>query len=177
MSAIVGLLALTCCSSPSVLDREQAQRILQAPVLNIEEQVLLTYPQLRCAIDQGLWEPAYPGVSVLTAKLSSIGKALGFQEDIMIEDASHSTLLVPIRGKFAIYASEILSINDSGNPGSKVVELRGAAAIPHTCFADPLPLAPRVLGKPTAEGSLRIEFTLINGAWRPERILAERLVH
>jgi hypothetical protein len=130
--------------------------------------VSLTGQQLECGVQNDLWEQPgaiLPGANQRSvARLLAAGKALHFDDDVVVNESGYHQPYVQIRGDFNVQLGDIASVKDEGSDG-KLVEGKLMVTIPQTCFSDPLPVLGVRKGKFSQEATPVLEFRLMNDGW------------
>lgn len=161
--ACLGLGSTGCVQKE--FQQEKAQNILAAVPIHLDaEQVMLTLAQVDCGVQNDLWEP--PGPLMLersTARLLAAGKALHFDDDVVVAEPGYHQPYVQIRGDFMLQLGDT-NIKDEGSDG-RLVDGKVVALIPHTCFSDPLPVLGVRKGKFSEDVSPVLEYRLLNDGW------------
>jgi len=139
-----------------------------APIHLDVEDVSLTGPQLDCGVQNDLWEqpgavdPSAGQRSV--ARLLDAGRALHFDDDVVVSEPGYRQAYVQLRGDFTVQLGSGMSVKDDG-PDHKLVEGKLGVTIPHMCFPDPLPMMGVKKGKFSEEANPVMEFSLQNDGW------------
>jgi hypothetical protein len=145
---------------------EKAQGIMGvAPIRMDAEQVMLTFQQVECGVTSDLWEA--PGPLMLersVARILAAGKELHFDDDVIVNEPGYRQPYVQIRGDFMMQLGDVNSIKEEGSDG-RLVDGKLFVIIPHTCFADPLPVLGVRKGKFSEDVNPLLEFRLLNDGW------------
>lgn len=159
-----------CAASPK-LDKALIVNALESAPVPINGTVSIPADRLSCVLRSDLWVPEQaPGGTIHggraaktgTARLVDAGRTLGFRQDLLIQDST-SEITVAVEGEQHLKLLEILSIRHGGRPATTFVETRVAIKLEHECFPEPIPLS--------GTQTVSLEFQLVNGKWRMERIL------
>jgi hypothetical protein len=173
----VGILRLSACAvvclelaTTGCVQKEfqdvKAQNIMASGPIHLDaEQVSLTFQQVECGAQNDLWEPPGPAVAQerSTARLLPAGRALHFDDDVVVNESGFRSPYVQVRGDFMMQLDGP-SVRDNG-PDSKLVEGRLVAIVPQSCFAEPLPVLGVRKGKFSQEVPPVLEFDLKNDGW------------
>ena len=163
--------ALAGCSNPKDFDAEKAKSIIEASPVNLDgEQVSLTSAQLDCGVKAELWEsPSQVSQDRSTARLSQSGRAIKFNDDVVIEP-KYRQPYVQIRGAVPLQV-DITNIRDGETNGTKIVETKAGAKIEHMCFPNPIPIMGVKKGEFQPDVPVSFEFRLDNDGWKMERLV------
>ena len=158
-------LGTTGCTQTE-FQQEKAQGIIAAAPIHLDaEQVSLTGQQLDCGIQNDLWESPGPIQQERSvSRILAAGKALHFDDDVVVTETGYRQPYVQIRGDFMLQLADSPNIKDEG-PDGKRVEGKLTVTIPHMCFADPLPILGVRKGKFSQDASPVLEFRLLNDGW------------
>jgi hypothetical protein len=158
-------LAATGCTQKE-FQAEKAQSIMATGPIHLDaEQVTLTGQQLDCGTQNDLWDP--PGKLMQersSAHLLAAGRALQFDDDVVVAEPGYHQPYVQIRGDFMLQLADGPSIRDEGSDG-RLVEGKLMVIIPHMCFSDPLPILGVRKGRFSQEALPVMEFHLLNDGW------------
>lgn len=137
--AAIALLALTGCA-PVGFNEGRAMQVAYGQLLDFQsEQVSLSNATLGCAVDNGLFlAPATFGSRTL-ARLTDAGRALGFSDDVSVDEPGYNSPYTQVRGKFPVEFTQVVKITDV-QKGVKRVEARAGLRIAHECFGETLQL-------------------------------------
>jgi hypothetical protein len=140
-----------------------------APVHLDAEQVMLTSLQVECGVQNDLWEqPAaanVPGaVEHSIARLLPAGRALHFDDDVIVSEPGYRQPYVQIRGDFMLQLAEGPTIRGEGSDG-RLVEGKLLVIVPHMCFPDSLPVLGVRKGRFSEDAPPVMEFRLQNDGW------------
>lgn len=72
--------------------------------------------------------------------MTSKGRDLKFNDEVIIKDPGSRAAYVQVRGKFQLQADSIVAINDGEDKSAKVVEAKASIKIDDPCFQSALPL-------------------------------------
>ncbi len=150
--------------------QEKAMNLLAAAPIHLDaEQVMLTSQQVECGAQNDLWEQPtaanVPGAREnAVARLLPAGKALHFDDDVIVAEPGYRQPYVQIRGDFQLQLAEGPTIKEEGADG-RLVEGKLFVTIPHMCFSDALPVLGVRKGKFSEEAPPVMEFRLLNDGW------------
>ena len=139
---------------------------------NLEsEEVSLTNAQVGCGVENELWYPPedVPGRAV--ARLTQKARDLNFTDDVSINEGGYSQPHAQMRGKVALAATQVLSIADGKEQGTKIVQAQIQVMVAHPCFATPLPIMGFRRSRPTQGLAPTAEFDYTNDGWRLEKFI------
>jgi hypothetical protein len=147
--------------------QEKAQNILAAVPVHLDaEQVSLTQQQVECGAQNDLWDPPTPMQQERSvARLLAAGRALHFDDDVVVMEPGYHQPYAQIRGDFMVQLGDSPNIKDEGSDG-KLVEGKLMVIIPNTCFSDPVPVLGVRRGKFSQDALPVMEFRLQNDGWR-----------
>ena len=74
------------------------------------------------------------------ARLTAKGRALKFDDDVVVSEAGYHLPFVQVRGTFSLGVAEITSTKAGPQPETKLVETKVGIRIDDACFPAPLPL-------------------------------------
>jgi hypothetical protein len=163
----LGLASTSCVQSE--FQQQKAQNLVGTVPIHLDaEQVMLSNGQVECGVQNELWDAptaTVPGtLERSTARLLAAGKALHFDDDVVVIEPGYRQPYVQLRGDFMLQLPEGPTIRDEGSDG-KLVEGKLSVLIPHTCFADPLPILGVRKGKFSEDAIPVLEFRLLNDGW------------
>jgi hypothetical protein len=147
--------------------QEKAQNLLAAAPVHLDaEQVTLTQAQVDCGVMNDLWDP--PPTTLIpqersTARLLAAGKALHFDDDVVVSEPGYHQPYAQIRGDFMVQLGDT-NIKEEGSDG-RLVDGKLMVTIPHMCFPDPLPVLGVRKGKFSQDVNPVMEFRLLNDGW------------
>jgi hypothetical protein len=98
------------------------------------------------------------------ARLLGPGKALHFDDDVVVSEPGYRQPYAQVRGDFMMQLAAGPSIRDDGADG-KLVEGKLLVVVPHTCFSDGLPVLGVRKGKFSEDAAPVMEFRLLNDGW------------
>jgi hypothetical protein len=138
------------------------------------EQVSLTSGQLECGAQNDLWDqpgPILPGANQRSvARLLDAGRALHFDDDVVVTEPGYRQPYVQIRGDFMLQLADGPTIKDEGSDG-RLVEGKLLVIIPHMCFPDPLPILGVRKGRFSQDALPVLEFRLLNDGWHFSKLV------
>jgi hypothetical protein len=167
---LLGILGLGACAilggcRQTDFPQEKAQVLVSDHPIHLDaEQVMLSGTQLDCGIKAELWDPPSVAGDRTVARLQSAGRALNFDDDIVIGEPGNPNPYVQIRGDFPASLGNGTDIRDS-EEGVKIVTGKLGISIPHACFPDPLPLLGVRKGKFSEEAQPVMRFELLKDGW------------
>ena len=169
LTAVMACLAMTACYN-SVFDENTVYQQSSGLPLNFQsEQVSMRSEILNCAVEAGLFENPIDVGSRTVARLTDKGRALGFSDDVSIDDPGRLPY-TQIRGKFPVEFKEVLKIRDV-EKGVKRVEARAGVKIEHDCFHDALPLMGVRNGTIADNIPAAFEFDQYGSDWRMMNVM------
>lgn len=179
-AGFVAVLALLCCGcNQSDFSAGTAQGLIAQRAIHIDaEQVMLTQGQVDCGKENELWEPAPAGFAggessnnssnLVVAHLTSKGRELQFDDDVVLSEPGYPRPYVQIRGDFVATLADA-SVHDDGD--AKKVEGRLLIVVNHSCFADPLPLMGVKKGKFNQDALPLMRFTQEADGWHFDKLI------
>ncbi|MEQ1946364.1 MAG: hypothetical protein ABL995_04200 [Bryobacteraceae bacterium] len=173
LSAVLALFACLSLSScyNSVFDESTVyQSGAREPIEIQSEQVSISGEVLNCAVENGLFEAPVDNGSRTIARLTEMGRALGFSDDVSIGDSGYLLPYTQIRGKFEIEFRQVTKIADV-QKGIKRVEGRAGVKINHPCFQQPLALMGIRNGTLTENFPAAFEFDQYGNDWRIANVM------
>jgi hypothetical protein len=170
--AVVCVAVVTTGCAQKEFPPEKAQAIMAAVPIHLDaEQVTLTGSQLDCGVQNDLWEMPSPLVQERSvSRILAAGKALHFDDDVVVAEPGYHQPYVQIRGDFMLQLGDIPNIKDDG-PDGKLVEGRLAVIIPNTCFSDPLPILGVRKGRFSQDVNPVMDFRLLNDGWHFNKLV------
>lgn len=151
--------------------QDKARGIVAAAPVHLDaEQVMLTLAQVDCGAQNDLWDP--PGALMLersVARLLPAGRALHFDDDVVVAEPGYRQPYVQIRGEFMLQLGDV-NIKDEGSDG-RLVDGKLMVLIPHMCFSDPLPVLGVRKGKFSEDVNPVMEFRLLNDGWHFSKLV------
>lgn len=169
---LLGGLALLCTGCvQKEFPPEKAQAIIAYRPIHLDaEQVMLTSTQVDCGIQNELWDPPSQVSNRTLCRLTDRGRALKFDDDVVVLEPDNHQPYAQIRGDFKMQLGEGSSIRDDGQ-GVKLVNGKLVAFIQQTCFPDPLPLMGVRRGRFSQEAMPVLRFTMENDGWHFDRVV------
>lgn len=170
---LVLALGLACAGcGPGPFDEQKVKIQSEAAPMRLDgEQVSLNQQQLECGVQFDLWEaPELNGLDRTVARLSAAGRALKFDDDVVVVEPGYHQPYVQIRGEFQLFVGEIPFIHD-GEDGTKTAEAKIGVVIQHPCFQNPLPILGVRKGRFSQETLPKLQFVLADNRWTPEKFL------
>lgn len=181
-AALVAGLTLVCggCVQTDFPPEKAEGLILEHPIHLDAEQVILTNAQVECGVQEDLWEQPAQATSVnanlvglTVAHLNDAGRALKFDDDVVLTEPGSRNPYVQVRGDFPAQLVDPPIIHDDGQY-SKRVEGKVLITINHQCFMDPLPLMGVRKGKFNQDASPMLHFTLEGDGWHFDKLVHDR---
>jgi len=166
----LGLLTTGCVQRE--FQQEKAQNLLAAVPIHLDaEQVTVTMQQVECGVQNDLWERPGPVVQERSfARLLGPGKALHFDDDVVVAEPGYHQPYAQLRGDFMLMLGDSPTIKDEGSDG-RLVESKVMVVIPNTCFPEPLPLLGVRKGRFSQDALPVVEFQLLKDGWHFARIV------
>jgi len=134
------------------------------------EQVSLTGQQFDCGVQNDLWDA--PSGSVVpgstersVAHLLAAGKALHFDDDVVVAEPGYHQPYVQIRGDFMLQLGDVGTIKDI-DPDTKEADGKLAVIVPNMCFPDPLPVLGVRKGKFSQDVNPVMQFRYVDNNWQ-----------
>ena len=150
---------------------EKAQGLVAlAPIHLDAEQVSLTYDQVECGVREDLWDPPMDMGEHKLAHLTAVGRALNFDDDVVVMEPGFNRPYVQVRGDFSAVLADGPVIHDDGQYGKKV-EGKLAIAVRHQCFNDPLPVMGVRHGKFNQDVLPTLQYTLDSKGWHFDKVI------
>lgn len=137
MVASLAVLCSACTHNDFGPAAAQAQ-VAQKPRRLDAEQLILNGTQVECGVREQLWDPPAELGSRTLARLTERGRALKFDDDVVVAEAGHRLPYVQVRGDFPLTMPEQPDIKDQGD--MKVAVGKVVAMVDHSCFPDPVPV-------------------------------------
>jgi hypothetical protein len=171
MMVVLFAFGLGCGGGPASFDDNMVKLLLQKDPITLEaEQIMLSPTQFECGLRADLWEaPRQLTSERSSATLTVNGKALNFEDEIMVREAGYRSPYVQVRGKFTLRPTDVVSITD-GPPGTKMAQAKVGVVVPHDCFTTPLPLMGVRHGKFSQDSPPVFQFRLEGETWVLDKI-------
>jgi hypothetical protein len=148
-----------------------ASIIERNPVKLDAEQVMLTQVQVDCGIQAELWLPATdPNQGRSVCPLLPKGKALKFDDDVVVLENGYHSPYVQIRGAFPVAVADITNTTNGPEKDTMLVEAKVGVRIGHPCFQNPLPVMGLRKGQFTQDYSPVILLRLDDG-WQLDKFV------
>jgi len=166
------LSVLLCGCSRNSFDEGRVVQVAGARPFNLEsEEVSLPQGVIDCGVENNLWYPPedVPGRTV--ARLTDKARGLNFTDDVSINEAGYSQPHVQMRGKVTLAATQVLSIADGKEQGTKIVQAQIQVMVPHPCFPLPVPIMGFRRSRPAQGLAPTVEFDYTNDGWRLEKFI------
>jgi len=161
-----------CGCNRNSLDEGKVVQVATERPFNLEsEEVSLTNAQVGCGVENELWDSPVdvPGRSV--ARLTQKARDLNFTDDVSINEPGYSQPHAQMRGNVALAATQVLSIADGKEQGTKIVQAQIQVMVSHPCFPAPLPIMGFRRSRPAQGLAPTMEFDYTNDGWRLERFI------
>jgi hypothetical protein len=167
-------LILCGCKPSSDFNDDIAKGAIEYRPMKLEgEQVTLTDSQIQCGVQAEYWDaPTSLSADHTSAHLTSKGKGLKFNDDVIIHDPGSRVPYIQIRGDFPILVDSVVSIKDGEDANNKLVEAKAAVKIDDACFQNPLPLMGVRRGNFSADSPVLFHVHFDETGWH-----ADKLVH
>lgn len=149
----------------------KAQAVIGAAPIHLDaEQVVLTMPQVDCGVQSDLWDPPTEVSERKIAHLTAQGRALEFDDDVVVTEPGYSQPYAQIRGAFPVQLADGSTLHDDGQYGKRV-EGRLSVIISHPCFSGPLPLMGVRRGKFNQDAAPAMHFSLQGDGWHFDNLI------
>ena len=166
------LSALLCGCGANNFDEGRVVQIVGDRHFHLEsEEVTLTNAEVGCGVENNLWDAPVEAPDRMVARLTQKARDLNFTDDISIGEADYSQPHAQMRGDVALAASQVLSIADGKEQGTKIVQARIQVMVPHPCFPAPLPIMGIRRSRPAQGLAPTVEFDYTNDGWRLEKFI------
>jgi hypothetical protein len=98
-------LGLGCGGAPAAFTDDTVKVLLGAEPMTLDaEQVMLSLMQFDCGLRADLWEaPRVVSPEKSVAALTVNGKALNFEDEVLVKDSGYRQPYVQVRGKFEVW--------------------------------------------------------------------------
>jgi len=135
---VSSMITVGCASDPN----DKTRLMIESTPVNVEaEQVMLAPGEVDCGIRTELWGPATsPNQGRSFCPLLPAGRALHFDDDVVLTDPGYRSSYIQVRGTFPLGVQEILSTKDGPEKNTKLVETRVGVKVDNPCFPNPLPI-------------------------------------
>jgi hypothetical protein len=165
------MLASGCGGGPAAFSNDTVKLLLEAEPMTLDaEQVMLSLMQFDCGLRADLWEAPRPvSAEKSVATLTVNGKALNFEDEVLVRDTGYRQPYVQVRGKFVLRPTEVVNLTESA-PGTMDAQTKVGVVIAHRCFANPLPLMGVRHGKFSQDAPPVFQFKLNGELWGFDRI-------
>lgn len=172
LAAAAVLSAFLCGCGGSNFDAGKVVEVATARPFNLEsEEVTLTIAQVGCGVDSDLWDAPVDAPGRMVARLTQKARDLNFTDDVSIGEAGYSQPHAQMRGNVSLAASQVFSIADGKEQGTKIVQAQIQVMVPHACFPAPLPIMGIRRSQPTQGLAPTVEFDYTNDGWRLEKFI------
>jgi hypothetical protein len=166
------LSVLLCGCGSNNFDEGKVVQVATDRPFNLEsEEVSLTNAQVGCGVENDLWESPVDVPGRAVARLSQKARDLNFTDDVSINEAGYSQPHAQMRGNVALAVTQVLSIADGKEQGTKIVQAQIQVMVPHPCFTAPLPIMGFRRSRPAQGLAPTVEFDYTNDGWRLEKFI------
>jgi len=171
LSAIFGLCLASVACSKDNFDEGVAKDKLEANPVNLDdEQVTITQTELDCGVRSELWEsPSQVSEDRTTARLTSAGRELNFNDDPAIEPGFHQPH-AQVRGKFSLEVAEVSGLRDETDV-TKLVDAKVGIKLQNACFPTSLPIMGVKHGEFREDALVTFRFRRTDAGWRLEKLV------
>jgi hypothetical protein len=171
MTVVLLALGFGCGGGPAGFDDGMVKLLIGSNPVTLEaEQIVLSPTQFECGLRSDLWEaPRQLTSERSSAALTPNGKALNFEDEVMVKEAGYRHPYVQVRGKFTLRPTEVVSITD-GPSGTKMAQAKVGVVVQHACFTTPLPLMGVRHGKFSQDSAPVFQFRLDGETWVLDKI-------
>jgi hypothetical protein len=121
-------------------------------------------------VSEELWEPAVTVGEHTSCRLLSAGRALNFDDDVMLNEPGTTKAYIQIRGDFTASLGDGADVRDEGKD-VKIVTGKLLVSIPHMCFADPIQVMGVRKGKFNEDTSPVMRFELLDTGWHYDKLV------
>lgn len=144
---------------------EKAQSLVETGPIHLDaEQVSLSFDQVECGVREDLWDAPVQLGERNVAHLTNAGRALKFDDDVVVNEPGFNRPYVQVRGDFTAILGDGPVIHDDGQYGKKV-EGKLLIKLDHQCFNDPLPVMGVRKGKFNQDVLPTLAYTLDGKGW------------
>jgi len=151
---------------------DKANALLAAQPVHLDaELVALKNDQVTCGVREELWQPPAELGDRAIARLTDKGRALHFDDDVMLQEPGFQSPHVQVRGDFSLIGADQSGTVREVDAATRDFENRVSVRINHSCFPDPLPLLGVRHGRFAEDARPMMRFELGNDGWRFARIL------
>ena len=164
LGIVAGLTVLCCACTHNDFGPGTAQALVaQKPRRLDAEQLILNHGQVDCGVREQLWDPPAELGSRTLARLTERGRALKFDDDVVVAEAGHRLPYVQVRGDFPLTMPEAPDIKDQGDV--KVAVGKVSAMVDHNCFPDPVPVMGVRRGNFAEDAAPVVHFEKVQDGW------------
>jgi len=150
---------------------EKAQGLIHDKPVHLDaEQVILTAQQVDCGVKEDLWEPAATAGEHTACRLLPAGRALNFDDDVMLNEPGYHHGYAQVRGDFTASLADGPDIR-APEDGVRMVSGKLAIAISHSCFYDPVYVIGVRKGKFDEDTPPTMRFELLNDGWHFDKLV------
>jgi hypothetical protein len=166
------LSVLLCGCGRNNFDEGRVVQIATERPFNLEsEEVSLPQGAVECGVENNLWLPPEDVSGRAVARITDKARELNFTDDVSINDLGYSQPHAQMRGKVSLAATQVLSIADGTEQGTKIVQAQIQVMVPHPCFPAPLPIMGFRRSRPAQGLAPTMEFDYTNDGWRLEKFI------
>jgi len=169
LGGLSALLVLTVACNSGDFNYGKVGNLIQGAPMHLDaEYVMLTGQQVDCGVQNDLWDQPSAASGRSTARLSGKGRDLKFADDVSIGDMKMP--YAQVRGDFTLVVLDVQSDRDGPEKETKLVDVKLAVPITHSCFPQPLPMLGVRKGNFTQDYPPVIFFRYNNG-WYIDKIV------
>ncbi len=150
---------------------EKAQALIADRPLHLDaEQLSLTGPQVDCGVKEELWEPATSVGEHTSCRLLPAGRALNFDDDVILNEPGYHHAYIQVRGDFPATLADGSEIKA---PEQDVRTATGKLVITinHLRFSEALPLMGVRKGKFSDDTPPTMRFELLQDGWHYDTLV------
>lgn len=125
---------------------------------------MLTSAQVDCGVKAELWDPPANFGDRTVARLQAAGRALNFDDDVVIGEPGNANPYVQVRGDFSASLGDGPDIREP-EQGVKIVTGKMGVSISNPCFPDPLPVLGVRKGKFSEDAQPIMRYELLKDGW------------
>ncbi|HEY4359352.1 MAG TPA: hypothetical protein VGN17_00185 [Bryobacteraceae bacterium] len=150
---------------------EKAQSLIHDKPLRLDaEQVILTAQQVDCGVREDLWEAATVAGQHTSCRLLPAGKALSFDDDVMLNEPGYHHAYAQVRGDFQATLADGPDIR-APEENVRMVSGKLAITINHSCFSDPVYVVGVRKGNFDEDTPPTMRFELLNDGWHYDKLV------
>lgn len=165
--------ALFGCKASSDFSEDVARGAIESAPMKLEgEQVTINDTQMQCGLRAEYWEPPVATSNDRSsAHLTSKGRELKFNDDLIVHDPSSRVAFIQVRGEFPLVVDSIVSMKDAGDQTNKLVEAKVRAKIEDPCFPEGVPLMGVRHGNFSADSPVVFHMHLDDSGWHVDKLV------